>query len=220
MKMQILKRIQYFRKWEKKVANDGSAVKLMSADKKRPSFFCSSSSKSYVLKQFVWKVKSQWRQQALRLQRSSSTKQFSYDFHSYSLNFDDGFSRQHILLNSSTRWTCLNIYKEGFNHFIWIFCLLSVVNPGHLNFLPLICKIQNKLWRNLEKEAIWFGPSTIRRYYFYCPHIRCQKDEKISTIHCLFSLYCQCRNQGKTSIICLGDPRHQLENHRFLFFSD
>ncbi|KAK9035341.1 hypothetical protein V6N11_077383 [Hibiscus sabdariffa] len=41
---------------------------------------------------FVWKVKSQWTQrQASRSQRSSM--RFSYDLHSYSLNFDDGFSR-------------------------------------------------------------------------------------------------------------------------------
>ncbi|XWS31379.1 hypothetical protein CRYUN_Cryun23aG0070900 [Craigia yunnanensis] len=91
--MQILKRIQFF-KWEKKVANDGYAVKLISVHR-RPTLCCRS--KSEVLKQFVWKLKSQWRQ-AWRLQRSSM--QFSYDFHSYSLNFDDGFSREHIILNS------------------------------------------------------------------------------------------------------------------------
>ncbi|XVF72071.1 hypothetical protein PTKIN_Ptkin12aG0091900 [Pterospermum kingtungense] len=96
MKMQIfLKRIQLC-KWEKKVANDGRAVKLISVER-RPTLCCSS--KWHVLKQLVWKLKSQWRQQALRLQRSS--KQFSYDLHSYSLNFDDGFSPPHIISNST-----------------------------------------------------------------------------------------------------------------------
>ncbi|KAK8702011.1 hypothetical protein V6N13_020381 [Hibiscus sabdariffa] len=71
--LQILKRKQL----EKKMANHGNGVKFMR------------------LKQFVWKVKSQWTQrQASRLQRSSM--RFSYDLHSYSLNFDHGFSRDEL----------------------------------------------------------------------------------------------------------------------------
>ncbi|XVE72868.1 hypothetical protein DITRI_Ditri11bG0072800 [Diplodiscus trichospermus] len=93
--MQTMKRIDQFFKWEKKVANDGDAVKLISVQR-MPTLCCRS--KSCAWKQFVWKLKSQWRE-ALRLQRSSM--QFSYDFHSYSLNFDDGFSREHIVLNST-----------------------------------------------------------------------------------------------------------------------
>ncbi|KAL4363332.1 hypothetical protein GQ457_04G026940 [Hibiscus cannabinus] len=70
---QILKRNQL----ENKMANRGNGVKFMR------------------LKQFVWKVKSQWTQrQASRSQRSSM--RFSYDLHSYSLNFDDGFSHDEL----------------------------------------------------------------------------------------------------------------------------
>ncbi|XVE77967.1 hypothetical protein DITRI_Ditri13aG0106800 [Diplodiscus trichospermus] len=83
--MQILKRIQFL-KWEKKVANDRYAVKLTNVQRRSTLRW---RSRSYVLK-----LKSQWRQ-ALRLQRSSM--KFSYDIHSYSLNFDDGFSREHII---------------------------------------------------------------------------------------------------------------------------
>ncbi|KAK8694039.1 hypothetical protein V6N13_071603 [Hibiscus sabdariffa] len=64
------------------MANRGNGVKFTSLQR-RP---------AGVLKQFVWKVKSQWTQrQSSRSQRSSM--RFSYDLHSYSLNFDDGFSR-------------------------------------------------------------------------------------------------------------------------------
>ncbi|GLT41448.1 hypothetical protein SLA2020_155140 [Shorea laevis] len=78
---QTLKRIQFLQ-WGKKVAHSTSAV---SAGRKSSLCRCT----RYVLKQLVWKVKSQCRE-ALRWQRS--TMQFSYDFHSYSLNFDDGIS--------------------------------------------------------------------------------------------------------------------------------
>ncbi|KAK8496308.1 hypothetical protein V6N12_063881 [Hibiscus sabdariffa] len=88
--MQTMKRIRFL-KWEKKVASDEYAVKLIGVER-RPDLCCCS--KLHALKQFVLKLKSQWRK-AMRLQRSST--QFSYDFHSYSLNFDDGFSREHII---------------------------------------------------------------------------------------------------------------------------
>ncbi|MBA0769717.1 hypothetical protein Gotri_018419 [Gossypium trilobum] len=78
--MQILKRIRFL-KWEKKVSNHEHGVKLISV-RRRP--HC-------VLKQLVWKVKSQWWRQ-----RQRSSMQFSYDFHSYSLNFDDGFCRNEL----------------------------------------------------------------------------------------------------------------------------
>ncbi|OMP03199.1 hypothetical protein COLO4_10585 [Corchorus olitorius] len=96
MKMQIMKRIQFL-KLEKKVANDGYAMKLIPVQRK-PILCCRS--KSYVLKQLMWKLKSQWKQ-AMKMQRNTS-RQFSYDLHSYSLNFDDGFchDQQHITLNS------------------------------------------------------------------------------------------------------------------------
>ncbi|XVF81039.1 hypothetical protein PTKIN_Ptkin15bG0124600 [Pterospermum kingtungense] len=93
--MQILKRIQFLNR-EKKVTKNGYAVKLISVERRRTS---SCRSRPYALKQFVRKLKSQWRQ-ASRLQRNSM--QFSYDFHSYSLNFDDGFSREHIIQLNST----------------------------------------------------------------------------------------------------------------------
>ncbi|KAK8694038.1 hypothetical protein V6N13_071602 [Hibiscus sabdariffa] len=64
------------------MANRGNGVKFMSLQR-RP---------AGVLKQFIWKVKSQ--RQASRLQRSSM--RFSYDLHSYSLNFDNGFSRDEL----------------------------------------------------------------------------------------------------------------------------
>ncbi|GLU03707.1 hypothetical protein SLE2022_208930 [Rubroshorea leprosula] len=80
---QTLKRIQ-FSKWGKKVVHSPAAV---SARRKAP-LSCWT---RYVLKQLVWKVKAQCRQ-ALRWQRSSM--QFSYDFHSYSLNFDDDMSNR------------------------------------------------------------------------------------------------------------------------------
>ncbi|GLT41294.1 hypothetical protein SLA2020_153690 [Shorea laevis] len=78
---QTLKRIQFL-KWGKKVAHTPTTV---SARRKTPLCCCT----RYVLKQLVWRVKAQCRQ-ALRWQRSSM--QFSYDFQSYSLNFDDGVS--------------------------------------------------------------------------------------------------------------------------------
>nr|KJB10021.1 hypothetical protein B456_001G180500 [Gossypium raimondii] len=90
LRMQIVKRIQFL-KWEKKIANDEHAVKLIEVER-RPTLCCCP--KLYALKQFVLKLKSQWRK-AMRLQRGSM--QFSYDFHSYSLNFDDGFPREHVI---------------------------------------------------------------------------------------------------------------------------
>ncbi|KAG4192346.1 hypothetical protein ERO13_A07G150900v2 [Gossypium hirsutum] len=86
----IVKRIQIL-KWEKKIANDEHAVKLIEVER-RPTLCCCP--KLYALKQFVLKLKSQWRK-AMRLRRGSM--QFSYDFHSYSLNFDDGFPRERVI---------------------------------------------------------------------------------------------------------------------------
>ncbi|KAK8557623.1 hypothetical protein V6N12_009852 [Hibiscus sabdariffa] len=86
----IMKRIQFL-KWEKKVANNECVVKLICVERRSTLCCCS---KFHELKQFVSKLKSQWRK-AMRLQRSSM--QFSYDFHSYSLNFDDGFSGEQII---------------------------------------------------------------------------------------------------------------------------
>ncbi|KAK8688567.1 hypothetical protein V6N13_087328 [Hibiscus sabdariffa] len=75
--MQTLKRNQLL-KWEKKVANHEYGDRFLSLQRKP----------GRVLKQFVWKVKSQWRQRQRQRQRSGM--HFSYDLHSYSLNFDDG----------------------------------------------------------------------------------------------------------------------------------
>ncbi|KAL4361964.1 hypothetical protein GQ457_04G026960 [Hibiscus cannabinus] len=66
------------------MANRGNGVKFMSLQR-RP---------AGVLKQFVWKVKSQCTQRQASRQRSSM--RFSYDLHSYSLNFDNGFSRDEL----------------------------------------------------------------------------------------------------------------------------
>ncbi|KAL4312051.1 hypothetical protein GQ457_01G056120 [Hibiscus cannabinus] len=90
MKGEIMKRIRFL-KWEKKVASDEYAVKLIGVER-QPDLCCCS--KLHALKQFVLKLKSQWRK-AMRLQRSST--QFSYNLHSYSLIFDDGFLREHII---------------------------------------------------------------------------------------------------------------------------
>ncbi|GMY06246.1 hypothetical protein FCV25MIE_01485 [Fagus crenata] len=78
-----LRRMQFF-KLGKRIASTGSASTLGS-DKRRASLDCCHG--SYVLRQLLWKFKSQWKQ-AFRRQRSSA--QYSYDLHSYSLNFDDG----------------------------------------------------------------------------------------------------------------------------------
>ncbi|KAH7577716.1 hypothetical protein JRO89_XS01G0288900 [Xanthoceras sorbifolium] len=78
-----LKRIQFL-KWGKKMRSTRSAVTLGSVQRRVPTgCVC----KSHVWRQPVWKLKSLWKQ-ALGSQRIKL--QYSYDIHSYSLNFDDG----------------------------------------------------------------------------------------------------------------------------------
>ena len=93
-----LRRMQFF-KLGKRIASTGSASTLGS-DKRRASLDCCHG--SYVLRQLLWKFKSQWKQ-AFRRQRSSA--QYSYDLHSYSLNFDDG------LFNGS-RWLFFSLLNK------------------------------------------------------------------------------------------------------------
>lgn len=76
-----MKRIQLLKEG-KKVGQSGSVI---SGRRKTPLDSCT----RYLLKKLVWKVKSECRK-ALKWQRSST--QFSYNFHNYSLNFDDGVS--------------------------------------------------------------------------------------------------------------------------------
>jgi hypothetical protein len=73
-----------FLKLGKRIASAGSSVTLGSV-KRRTLLDCWHG--SYVLRQLVGKFKSQWKQN-LGWQRSRV--QYSYDLHSYSLNFDDG----------------------------------------------------------------------------------------------------------------------------------
>lgn len=77
------RRMQFW-KLSKRIASAGSGFTLLSGKRRAPLDCCHG---SYVLRQLVWKFKSQWKQ-ALNQQRSSA--QYSYDLHSYSLNFDDG----------------------------------------------------------------------------------------------------------------------------------
>lgn len=77
------RRMQFW-KLRKRIASAGSGFTLLSGKRRAPLDCCHG---SYVLRQLVWKFKSQWKQ-ALNQQRSSA--QYSYDLHSYSLNFDDG----------------------------------------------------------------------------------------------------------------------------------
>lgn len=91
--MQRLKGIQFL-KWGKKLGNTGSVVALVSLERKEPSGGCSA---SYMVMQLFWKLKSLWKQ-ALGWQRMNV--QYSYDIHSYSLNFDDGSFHDHCLPNT------------------------------------------------------------------------------------------------------------------------
>jgi len=78
-----LRRTQFL-KLGKRIASAGSAVTLGSV-KRRTLLDCWHG--SYVLRQLVGKFKSQWNQN-LGWQRNRT--RYSYDLHSYSLNFDDG----------------------------------------------------------------------------------------------------------------------------------
>lgn len=80
---------------DKKMGSTGSAVTLVSLERKDPSG--GGCSTSYVVMQLFWKLKSLWKQ-ALGWQRMNV--QYSYDIHSYSLNFDDGSFLDHRLHNS------------------------------------------------------------------------------------------------------------------------
>ncbi|KAK3193460.1 hypothetical protein Dsin_024770 [Dipteronia sinensis] len=81
--MQRLQRIQFL-KLGKKMRSTESSVKLGRVERRVPtSCVC----KSHMWRQLVWKLKSLWKQ-ALGRQRISI--RYSYDIHSYSLNFDDG----------------------------------------------------------------------------------------------------------------------------------
>ncbi|KAE7997876.1 hypothetical protein FH972_002472 [Carpinus fangiana] len=79
-----LRRIQFLQ-LGKRIASSGPSATLGSVKRRRLLDCCHG---SYALRQLVGKFKSQWKQ-TLGWQRSRV--QYSYDFHSYSLNFDDGF---------------------------------------------------------------------------------------------------------------------------------
>ncbi|CAN1131510.1 hypothetical protein LINPERPRIM_LOCUS13857 [Linum perenne] len=76
---QSLKRIQFFM-WGKRIGSSGSSPAAAVA--------CFCSSRCYVPKKWVNKFKAQWNK-AIGWHKSSSTPQYSYDIHSYSLNFDE-----------------------------------------------------------------------------------------------------------------------------------
>ncbi|KAJ9169663.1 hypothetical protein P3X46_017825 [Hevea brasiliensis] len=77
-------------KWGKRIASTESAITHGNV-KIRGSFSCFCG--SHVLRQLVWKFRTKWKQ-ALGWQRSSV--RYSYDLHSYSLNFDDGLHHGHL----------------------------------------------------------------------------------------------------------------------------
>jgi hypothetical protein len=79
-----LRRTQFL-KLGKRIASAGSAATLGSV-KRRTLLDCCHGSNA--LRQLVGKFKSQWKQ-TLGWQRNRA--RYSYDLHSYSLNFDDGF---------------------------------------------------------------------------------------------------------------------------------
>lgn len=79
-----LRRIQFL-KLGKRIASAGSAITLGGSVKRRTLLDCCHG--AYALRQLAGKFKSQWKQ-TLGWQRSRA--QYSYDLHSYSLNFDDG----------------------------------------------------------------------------------------------------------------------------------
>ncbi|KAB1212066.1 hypothetical protein CJ030_MR5G024638 [Morella rubra] len=90
-----LRRMEFL-KLRKRIASTGSAVTVVSA-KRRALLDCCRGSN--LLRQLVWKFKSGWKQN-LGWQRSKA--QYSYDLHSYSLNFDDGFFCGHLSHHGST----------------------------------------------------------------------------------------------------------------------
>lgn len=87
-KIMNAKRLQFL-EWWKTMASTRSAVTLGNVQRRMPTVCCCKC-KSHVLRQLLWKFKSM-RKQALGWKGINT--QFSYDIHSYSLNFDDGFSR-------------------------------------------------------------------------------------------------------------------------------
>ncbi|KAF3436097.1 hypothetical protein FNV43_RR23189 [Rhamnella rubrinervis] len=89
-------RIQCFKFGKRiSVSRTGSAVTLGSVQR-TASLGSNVHGGSSLLRQLFWKFKSLIWKQALGYGRSS-TARFSYDLHSYSLNFDDGFSNDHRL---------------------------------------------------------------------------------------------------------------------------
>ncbi|CAN0843837.1 hypothetical protein LINGRAHAP2_LOCUS4071 [Linum grandiflorum] len=87
--VQSLKRIQFLM-WGKRIwSSTGSSPAAVAIDGRRRKValvcFCS---RSYVPKKWVHKFKAQWKK-AIGWHKSSSP-QYSYDIHSYSLNFDEG----------------------------------------------------------------------------------------------------------------------------------
>lgn len=85
-----------FVKLRKRISCDGSAITVVSVKRRAHQLDCCHGSR--LLRQLVWKFKSLWKQNFC-LQRSKA--QYSYDLHSYSLNFDDGFSNDYPLHDGS-----------------------------------------------------------------------------------------------------------------------
>lgn len=90
LSLQSVKKNQ-FQKWRKRIASTESAITLGNV-KNQASFGCCCG--SYVLRQLVWKFRIKWKQ-ALGWRRSSGVR-YTYDIHSYSLNFDDGLHHGHL----------------------------------------------------------------------------------------------------------------------------
>ncbi|XP_002526557.2 uncharacterized protein LOC8266481 [Ricinus communis] len=80
---QSVKKNQFI-KWGKRIATTESAITLGNVRNRVP-FSCCCGLR--VLRQLLWKFRTQWKQ-ALGWRRNSV--KYSYDIHSYSLNFDDG----------------------------------------------------------------------------------------------------------------------------------
>ncbi|KAJ4728313.1 hypothetical protein OWV82_001268 [Melia azedarach] len=79
----INKRIQFLKRWMT-MASSRSAITLGNVQRTAPT---SCFHKPCFLRQLIRKFKSQWKQ---ALGSKSISTRFSYDIHSYSLNFDDG----------------------------------------------------------------------------------------------------------------------------------
>lgn len=91
-----------------------TSVTLGNVQRKVPLVECCSL--TCIVRKAFYKLKNQWKQ-SLGWQRSS-TPQYSYDLHSYCLNFDDGSSNDHMI-PSRVCWSFLLLYTFSFSQF-WI----------------------------------------------------------------------------------------------------